>query len=523
MKSDLNSKAGEEASLPDLVRQAYMLLGHDWLEMFRSWSAAKSPVPPVMISVANTTNTAARLEYSFTHGRLSDVPELCDAGHILRIDSEKLKNESESAAEELRRKAATTGQEGEPGGELRNIISVGMLSEGWDARNVTHIMGLRAFTSQLLCEQIVGRGLRRTSYEAVGDGELFPSEYVNVFGIPFAYLLTEEHKVGEVFTRRLLKEVRALDERREFEITWPEVAGINYVMRQRLTLNLDDVPALSLNAHDVRINAELSPVLNGKTDPMMIDDIDLENFYSRRRMQSIIFTAAASVYDEMRAETHWQHDGNKLYLLAQIVKLTEDYICSGRITISPELFETDIRRRKLLLCLNIDRVIKNMWQGIRSVNAEEILPVFPQGKRERSTGEMPRWWTSREHVYEARKSHINLCVCDSLWEDSAGYQLDRNPGVRAWAKNDHLGFSIKYVYGGVTRRYLPDFLVKLTNGKTLILEVKGIESEQDRAKHEALCEWVKAVDAHKEYGEWVCDVSYSPADIDAIILKYTKE
>ena len=553
VKDNLNSKT--ESFLPDLVRQAYMLLGHEWLETFRQWQKEERRVPPVMISVANTTNTAARIENSFVDDGLSDVPELRDKEHILRIDSVILAEKSDAESEALRKKVATTGQAGQPGGELRNIISVGMLSEGWDARNVTHIMGLRAFTSQLLCEQIVGRGLRRTSYEAVGDGELFPQEYVSVFGVPFAYLLTEEHRPSdEPRTPKTLREVRVLDDRKEYALTWPEVNGIEYVIRQKLTLRLEDVPALTLNAENVPINAEMSPVLNGKTNPMMIDDIDLENFYSQRRMQSIIFETAANVYDDMRAaispnndttqpinsdtthpttndttqtinngvthpNTDFLHDANKVNLIGQIVKLTEDYIHSGKITIAPELFETDIRRRKILLCLNMDRVIRNMWQGIRSSNYEDLIPMFPQGRRERSTGDMPKWWTSRE-VYETRKSQINLCVCDSGYEDSAGYALDRNINVSAWAKNDHLGFSVKYVYGGVTRKYLPDFLVRLVNGKMLILEMKGIETEQDKAKFAALCEWVRAVNSHKEYGRWECVMCTSPAEIDGVIAEY---
>ena len=104
-----------------------------------------------------------------------------------------------------------------------------------------------------------------------------------------------------------------------------------------------------------------------------------------------------------------------------------------------------------------------------------------------------------------------------------GYALDRNPNVRAWAKNDHLGFSIKYVYGGVTRRYLPDFLVRLENGKTLILEMKGIETERDKAKFSALREWVKAVNSYKAYGEWECVMCKSPAEVDGIILKYSQQ
>ena len=514
----INSKTPSDATLPDLVRQAYMFLGHDWQDTYNLWKEDGSNVPPVMISVANTTTTAARIEYAFTSRNLSDVPELCEKDYVLRIDSEKLR-ETDANAEELREKVSTTGQYEKSGGQLRNIISVGMLSEGWDARNVTHIMGLRAFTSQLLCEQIVGRGLRRTSYEPVKDGELLPQEYVSVFGIPFAYLLTEEHKAGEGFRHRPLQEVRVLEEREEYAITWPDVIGISYVMRQKLTLNLDAVPALTLNAEDVRVSTELSPVLNGKTDTMMIDDIDLARFYGRKRLQNIIFTAAGSVYDEMRTQTEFLHDANKMHVIGQIVKLTEDYMNSGKIKIAPALFETDIRRRKLLLCLNMDRVIRHMWQGIRSSSYEDIAPMLPQGKRERSTGEMKSWYTSRP-AYRTHKSHINLCVNDSTWEDAIAYSLDKNPDVKAWAKNDHLGFAVKYVYGGTTRKYLPDFLVKLVNGKTLILEVKGIESEQDIAKREALCEWVKAVNAVHTYGEWVCDSCMSPAEIDGVIIKY---
>ena len=472
-----------------------------------------------MISVANTTNTAARIENAFKEARLSDVDELCDKEHILRIDSVILAKESDASEQALREKVATTGQAGQPGGELRNIISVGMLSEGWDARNVTHIMGLRAFTSQLLCEQIVGRGLRRTSYEAVGDGELFPQEYVSVFGVPFAYLLTEEHRASDEWRKpKPLREVRVLDDRKEYAITWPEVNGIEYVIRQKLTLRLEDVPALTLNAENVPINAEMSPVLNGQTDKAMSSDIDLEESYSKHRMQTLIFRTASDVYNEMKAVTEWQQDANKMQLVGQIVKLTEDYIHSGKITINPALFETDIRRRKILLCLNMQRVIKTMWQGIRSSNYEDLIPMFPQGRREKSTGDMPKWWTSRP-VYETRKSHINFCVCDSTWEDSAGYALDRNINVSAWAKNDHLGFSVKYVYGGVTRKYLPDFLVRLVNGNMLILEMKGIETEQDKTKFAALCEWVRAVNCHKEYGRWECVTCTSPAEIDGMIAE----
>jgi len=202
VKDDINRKADETEPLPDLLINAYYLLGKDWRETRNKWVEAGHKVPPVMITVANRTETSARIKYAFDHNRIL-IPELCDADKTLQIDS-KILNEAESEtetveikispkltkkqqAELLRQTVDTIGREGKPGEQIQNIISVGMLSEGWDARTVTHIMGLRAFSSQLLCEQVVGRGLRRVSYDA-GDDGLFQPEYVNIFGVPFTFL-----------------------------------------------------------------------------------------------------------------------------------------------------------------------------------------------------------------------------------------------------------------------------------------------------------------------------------------------
>ncbi len=518
VKDDLNHTK-DITPLPDLVRNAYMLLGHDWQEVFRTWN---NPTPPVMITVANNTNTAARIEHEFTEGINIDIPEL-KGDYVLRIDSDVLKGKSESESKNIREKANTVGKEDGPGKNLRNIISVGMLSEGWDARTVTQIMGLRAFTSQLLCEQVVGRGLRRSSYEAVGENELFTPEYVNVFGVPFAYLLTEEF-TGNVPPpdRRPPAEVRVVDKRSQYAITWPEVESINYVMNQNLTLDVSAIPEMTLDATSTRISAELAPVVDGGMNLDALNDIDLEKIYSRERMQRIIFRTAANVFGTMKRESNydWQN-GSTFHLLGEIVRLTEQYISGGNIKIFPNRFVTDIRRKKILLCFNMERIITHMWQGIRSDNVDRLIPILRQGKFLRSTGEMETWRTSRPH-HETVKSHINICTFDSTWESSAAYQLDRNENVQAWAKNDHLGFFVRYSFGGLTRRYLPDFLVRLTNGKMLVLEVKGIETDESRAKHKALCEWCEAVSNIKTYGEWVCDTAYSPLEIDGIISECLK-
>ena len=132
------------------------------------------------------------------------------------------------------------GQIGKPGEQIQNVISVGMLSEGWDAKTVTHIMGLRAFSSQLLCEQVVGRGLRRTSYDVNPATGMFDPEYVSIFGVPFTFLPHEsqdgvDSKTAQIL-RRLLKPVA---DKAKYEISWPNVIRIEHLYSPRLSLDWD--------------------------------------------------------------------------------------------------------------------------------------------------------------------------------------------------------------------------------------------------------------------------------------------
>ena len=214
VRDDINRKAEPYEPLPDLVVNGYYLLGKDWLETAHAWKAARFPTPPVMISVVNRTETAARVKYAFDHKRIR-IDELCIPERTLHIDSKVLtmaesqeepttpeetvpeeesddtptqKLSKKELAEELRKTVDTVGQVGKLGADIQEVISVGMLSEGWDAKTVTHILGLRAFSSQLLCEQVVGRGLRRTSYELNPKTGRFDAEYVNIFGVPFTFL-----------------------------------------------------------------------------------------------------------------------------------------------------------------------------------------------------------------------------------------------------------------------------------------------------------------------------------------------
>jgi type III restriction enzyme len=548
VKDDINRKAEPQIPLPDLVTTAYHFLGKDWQETAKLWQATGFPTPPVMITVANRTETAARINYALTHEKIH-IDELSKADRILHIDSRVLgeaeaqqeapedtsedndpdegngDGDSESPrkkltrkqrAEQLRQIVDTVGQVGKPGEKIQAVISVGMLSEGWDAKTVTHIMGLRAFTSQLLCEQVVGRGLRRTSYELKPGSELFEAEYVNIFGVPFTFI---PHEGGEDTPPPSPPDpkdiVEPLPDKKQFEITWPNVIRIDHGYRPELSLDLAQVKPLALDAYKTPMIAELAPMIDGKPDVTRLSSIDLEELGRKFRLQRIIFEAARDVYDQMQPT--WK--GNRDLLLAQVIRMTEKYISSGHITISPPLFNQDDARRRILLTLNMNKIVQNIWEAIRFENTLALSPIFDSEKPIRSTGDMQQWFTGRPNEV-TKRSHINRCVYDSRWEASESFELDRNADVDAWVKNDHLGFEVHYIYKGVVHKFRPDFLVRLACGKMLVLEVKGQDTQESKTKREFLAEWIKAVNDHGGFGMWASDVSHTPPDLGGILRKH---
>jgi type III restriction enzyme len=544
VKDDLNRRAEPHEPLPDLVLNAYYLLGYDWRETWRAWKAAGLPTPPVMITVCNRTETAARVKHAFD-SRSIHIDELCDPERILHIDSKVLEeaeakeesavtveasNETEEGEEEeapverrltkaeqaelLRKIVDTVGKVGQPGEKIQNVISVGMLSEGWDAKTVTHIMGLRAFTSQLLCEQVVGRGLRRTSYEINPQTGLLEPEYVNIFGVPFTFLPHENSGDGPPPPPTPKTAVEPDPAKAEFEIRWPNVVRIERVLQPVLTLDWSKVQPLELNAAQTPQVAELAPILEGKPDVTQISRIELEQLAREFRTQRIIFETARNVFDQIKQS--WK--GSREILLAQLVRIVEQFIRSYRILISPPLFYQDELRRRLIITLNMSRIVQHVCEAVRQENTERLTPIFDRDHPIRSTGQMRTWYTSKP-CQRTRKSHINVCVYDSTWEASDAFVLDNSSAVSAWAKNDHLGFEVLYVYRGVVRKYRPDFLVRLANGDMLILETKGQDTELDRVKRCYLEEWVQAVNTHGAFGRWQWKVARHPGEIRDILLQ----
>lgn len=541
VKDDLNRKAKETEPLPALVTNAYYLLGYDWHETAKKWAKEGSGTPPVMITIANRTETAARIRYSFDHNKIL-INELCDPNRTLHIDS-KVLGEAEKAeqpiadlagrqesaqgllgegrftqkqrSEYLRRQVDTVGQLGREGEQIQNVISVGMLSEGWDAKTVTHIMGLRAFTSQLLCEQVVGRGLRRTSYEIGADG-LLDSEYVNIFGVPFTFLPHEGGKNGPPSPPSPKTAIEPVASKSRFMIEWPNVIRVERTFRPHLSLRDASLEPLHLHVAKTAMIADMAGMVNGKADITNIRRIDLAALGQEFRTQRIIFETARDVYDSMR--TRWQ--GDQLFLVASLIRLIEEFICSDGIVVEPAICGRDDLMRRLVITLNMTKVAQHLTTAISHHNTKTLEPVFDSSRPIRSTGDMRRWYTGKPCRW-MQHNHINYCVFDSTWEFSDANVLDNHDGVAAWVKNDHLGFEIQYVYHGIIRKYRPDFIIKLSTGEHLVLETKGKETDQDRTKWKFLQQWVEAVNTHGGFGLWHCAITRQPGEILQVLAKYT--
>lgn len=308
-------------------------------------------------------------------------------------------------------------------------------------------------------------------------------------------------------------------ERAEYAISWPNIIRLDRIFKPKLSVDLKQIDTLELNAADTRLRADLAPIIDGKTDLTKCTEIDLQKLDAELRMQRIVFEASGQVYDLMKSS--WQSEGTKFALLGQVIRLVEEHLKSGAIVVDPPLFNTDPVRQRIIYMMNMNKIVQHLWSFIKLEQTEKIVPVFDTNKKVRSTGDMPTWFTSKP-CFITSHSHVSHCVFDSVWESTESYVIEKNPHVVAWAKNDHLGFEITYVFDGVVRKYLPDFLLRLDNRKILVLETKGQETRRDKEKRKALAEWVEAVNGLGEYGEWCNDVSYNVADVDGIIMQHLK-
>lgn len=555
VSEDLNRRGAQpHEPLPELVKQAYTLLGADWRETARQWREAGHTIPPAMLTVCNRTETAARIEHYFVKGD-AHWPELHGPERTLRVDSRVLEKAERGEAastdkgyeerlheilaaaniaddkkarlaslkkeELLRELVDNVGKRDRAGQDLQNVISVAMLSEGWDAKNVTHIMGLRAFTSQLLCEQVIGRGLRRVSYDTemvVGeDGverELFCPEYVNVFGVPLSIFQgVDEDADGDGIPRppKPSTQIESLPQRSELEIRWPNVVRIETVTRPTLTVNWERVEPLVLDPSQIPIAAEIAPALGEATDWTKIEKIELERIPDSFRLQRVTFIAARKAFEEMGG----RFTGKSELLVFQLIRLVEQFFASEKLVI-PSQFHSEPLKKRILIALSVDRIVQHLLRFVTEQNVEKLEPVFDEEMPIGSTRNMRVWHTTKA-CKPTMRSQISHVVTDSGWEQYAADVFETSPLVTAYAKNDHLGFYVYYLWNGAKRRYIPDFLVRLANGTTLILEIKGEDSEQNQAKLAALRTWVAGINAKGGFGVWASDVAYETAKIYDIL------
>jgi type III restriction enzyme len=481
-----------------------------WLATSNAWRAADRSVPPVMIIVCNETKMAEMLE-KHVADRGEATPALQNKPGerqvTVRIDSRllaeaEMREEGESAqdaAARLRQLVSTVGKEGQPGEQVRCLISVGMLSEGWDARSVTQILGLRAFQSQLLCEQVVGRGLRRSDYS-----DLSTPEFVDVYGVPFQ-LLPFARATGAVVEPPKTTPVRSIRERAHLRLEFPRV--------EQIISDLGDVVTVDMGSIEpIRVSPENDPNatwvefevgspgkgIGGETQ-------DRHAAYETFRMQRLIFRLAADLVTDIDKR-------DKPWVFPQMAKIVRDVIAQ-RVQYAPGVKD----ERELCNLRYVAELRNRILACLRSEERDGLLPVLNQYD---PIGDTTVNFQTAKPAEPTTKSHISHVVYDSQLELQMARALEQDDRVIAYAKNERVFFEIAYRWQGTTGRYRPDFLIKLDNDLMLVIEGKGRKTERDDAKLTAAKRWIQAVNQWGKLGRWEFGICFTEAEMRAIIDQY---
>jgi type III restriction enzyme len=543
------AKTLDPLSLPVELQTALDALYGHYQETFDLWQQAGVRVPPCFIVVCNNTSTS-KLVYDYisgfqqehedgsshlVEGRLPLFRNYDEHGNplarprTLLIDSEQLEsgdaldpNFRAAAADEIKRfrreiiertgdqRAAesiseqdllrevmnTVGREDRLGESIRCVVSVSMLTEGWDTNTVTHVLGVRAFGTQLLCEQVIGRALRRQSYDLNEEG-LFNVEYADVLGIPFDF--TAEPVISKPQQPRQTINVRAVSpERDPLEIQFPRVEGYRVELpEERLTASFND---------DSRL--ELTPALVGpsitKNAGIIGQDVDLSlKHLEDTRTSTVLFNLTRRLL-----MTKWRDPGDepKLHLFGQLKRITKQWL-DGYLVCKGGTYPAQLMYQELadIACERITAAITRSLVGERPIKAL-LDPYNPTGSTIHvnfNTSKMHRWQT------DARRCHLNWVVLDSDWEAEFCRVAEAHPRVRAYVKNHNLGLEVPYRYGSTARKYLPDFIVRLDDGRgdddllNLIVEIKGYRGEDAKEKKSTMdTYWIPGVNNLTEYGRW---------------------
>ena len=531
------------------AQSALLTLAGQYKERFeyiQDSSIGQDKTPPVMIIVCDNTQIAevffrkisgestvteagggqkGRDKTTAAHGDGQVFPDLFSnretRTRTMRIDSRlladaelgKASGSRKQAAEDLRRMVDTVGKQGEPGEQVRCVVSVQMLTEGWDANNVTHILGLRAFESQLLCEQVVGRGLRRMDYTPDRETGLLTEEYVDVYGIPFSVIPYKGRPKGtKAPVDKPKNHVRAIPERKRLEMRFPVVEGYTFDLKKNIitadvpgmeTLRVEPASEPTAVFVKPRVGYEHGkPTLFGPGD---FETQDREAFYADSHIQQIQFQIARRVVDGLLGFTgngaaqngRLEVPASRHQLFPQVYRYVTEYV-------ETKVDFAGVNRCELGLDRYMKRVSERLMDAIQPDDEQgepPLLPILNHYQPVGSTGDID--FKTVQRVHSTAKSHVNQVVLDTTtWESAAAFRLEQSPLVSRYVKNDHLGLNIPYQYEEVSHYYEPDFLVRLTSGLTLIVEIKGYQTNQDSAKHDAANRWVDAVNSWGQMGEW---------------------
>jgi type III restriction enzyme len=388
-----------------------------------------------------------------------------------------------------------------------------MLSEGWDANNVTHILGLRAFHSQLLCEQVVGRGLRRMDYTPDPQTGLLTAEYVDIFGVPFSLIPFKgrEPGGGAPPEDRPRHEVMALPERKAFEIRFPVVEGyVVSLKRNRVTADLSNVERTALDPWNTPTAAFVRPQVGYQIGHPSahggfgFDLVDRQTYYDSIHSQTIEFEITREI---VRALTEAAHPGkerlrrdSRSALFPQVLRIVQNYI-RERVDLN------GLNPCEVGLQTYAQRIVGLLIAAIGPDEVKGEAPLLPRLNRYKpiESTERVRFKTVKP-VQVTSASHLNFVACDTnSWEQAATFHLERLAKERVvfcYARNDRLEFNIPYELYGNPHVYEPDFIVRLGNSVNVVLEIKGQSHEDTDAKHQAARRWVSAVNHWGMIDEW---------------------
>jgi type III restriction enzyme len=423
------------------------------------------------------------------------------ADEIARFKEEYVQRTGDRAAAEklddaaiLREVLNTVGRKGQLGEGIRCVVSVSMLTEGWDANTVTHVLGVRAFGTQLLCEQVMGRALRRMSYHQGADG-LFPVEYADVLGIPFDF--TAQPVVSKPATPRNVQYVHAVSPERDAqEIRFPRLDGYRTELPQDvIRADFEGSEPFELTPELVGATETVNAGLIGEQAELTLDHL------SDMRTSTIVLRLAEWIVKRRLTDTGQPVNAGLVMQMRTIVRrwMAEKLVLKGGTQLA-----------QLLYYAIADRVAGRVMAAITrgAEGGGRVLAMIDPYNPEGSTRHVG-FNTSKDTYETSSRCHINLAVIDSDWEAEFCRVADRHPRVLAWVKNHNLGFEVPYAAGGEARRYRPDFILRLDDGRGaedplhLVVEIKGERDEDDKDKAETMHTlWVPAVNNMATMGRW---------------------